>query len=129
MSERNPAPGQTAAPAASEPALRPHVDVFEDKDGITLIADLPGVAAEQLRVQVDKETLLIDARADVAVQAGLQALHAEVRSKAYRRSFALSSELDPDRIEARLKDGVLRLHIPKRSEVRPRRIEVRVNPG
>lgn len=129
MSEHKPAAAQAHTPAASEPALRPNVDVFEDKDGITLIADLPGVTAEQLNVQVDKETLLIEARAEVAMPAGLQALHAEVRSKAYRRSFALSGELDPDRIEARLKDGVLRLHIPKRSEVRPRKIEVRVNPG
>ena len=129
MSEHKPAAVQAHTPAASEPALRSNVDVFEDKDGITLIADLPGVTAEQLNVQVDKETLLIEARAEVAMPSGLEALHAEVRSKAYRRSFALSGELDPDRIEARLKDGVLRLHIPKRSEVRPRKIEVRVNPG
>jgi len=56
----------------------------------------------------------------------MQALHAEVRSKLYRRSFALSSELDPDAIAAKLKDGVLTLHIPKRAEVRPRKVEVKV---
>ena len=111
---------------APENALRPRVEVFEDAEGITLIADLPGVSSEGLNVQVDKDTLLLEGTADIAMPEGIQALHAEVRSKLYRRSFALSSELDPDAIAAKLKDGVLTLHIPKRAEVRPRRVEVKV---
>ena len=103
-----------------ESALRPR------GHGITLIADLPGVGSEHLNVQVDKDTLLIEGKADIAMPEGMQALHAEVRSKLYRRSFALSSELDPDAIAAKLKDGVLTLHIPKRAEVRPRKVEVKV---
>ena len=118
---------RTANPAtAPESALRPRVEVFEDAEGITLIADLPGVSSERLNVQVDKDTLLLEGTADIAMPEGMQALHAEVRSKLYRRSFALSSELDPDAIEAKLKDGVLTLHIPKRAEVRPRKVEVKV---
>jgi HSP20 family protein len=57
---------------------------------------------------------------------GMEALHADVRATRYSRSFALSRELDTENIEASLKDGVLSLRIPKRSEVRPRTIEVRV---
>jgi len=118
---------RTANPAtAPESALRPRVEVFENAEGITLIADLPGVSSERLNVQVDKDTLLIEGNADIAMPEGMQALHAEVRSKLYRRSFALSSELDPDAIAAKLKDGVLTLHIPKRAEVRPRKVEVKV---
>ena len=117
----------SAKPAAApENALRPRVEVFEDAEGITLIADLPGVSSQGLNVQVDKDTLLIEGNADIAMPEGMQALHAEVRSKLYRRSFALSSELDPDAIAAKLKDGVLTLHIPKRAEVRPRKVEVKV---
>jgi len=115
-----------SAAATPESALRPRVEVFEDAEGITLVADLPGVSSERLNVQVDKDTLLIEGNADIAMPEGMQALHAEVRSKLYRRSFALSSELDPDAIAAKLKDGVLTLHIPKRAEVRPRKVEVRV---
>ncbi|MCG3168996.1 MAG: Spore protein SP21 [Pseudomonadales bacterium] len=126
MSERKTTEKAAPGAAASETALRPNVEVYEDADGITLIADLPGVAPGGLNLQVDKETLLIEGNADLALPEGLQPLHAEVRSTTWRRSFALSGELDPDGIEARLKDGVLRLHIPKRAEVRPRRIEVRV---
>ncbi len=126
MSERKTTEKTAPAAAASEAALRPGVEVYEDAEGITLIADLPGVAPEGLNLQVDKDTLLIEGNADLALPERLQPLHAEVRSKTWRRSFALSGELDPDGIEARLRDGVLRLHIPKRAEVRPRRIEVRV---
>lgn len=115
-----------ASAATPESALRPRVEVFEDAEGITLVADLPGVSSERLNVQVDKDTLLIEGNADIAMPEGMQALHAEVRSKLYRRSFALSSELDPDAIAAKLKDGVLTLRIPKRAEVRPRKVEVRV---
>ena len=114
------------AVTAPESALRPRVEVFEDAEGITLIADLPGVSSERLNVQVDKDTLQIEGSADIAMPEGMQALHAEIRSKLYRRSFSLSSELDPDAIAAKLKDGVLTLHIPKRAEVRPRKVEVRI---
>lgn len=127
MSETSIAKAGAPASTSSEPALRPNVEVFEDDEGINLIADLPGVAPRQLNVQVDKETLLIEGKAELPVPDDMQVLHAEVRHTLYRRSFALSSELDPERIQAQLRDGVLRLHIPKRSEVRPRKIEVRVD--
>lgn len=127
MSETSIAKAGAPASTSSEPALRPNVEVFEDDEGINLIADLPGVVPRQLNVQVDKETLLIEGKAELPVPDDMQVLHAEVRHTLYRRSFALSSELDPERIQAQLRDGVLRLHIPKRSEVRPRKIEVRVD--
>ena len=57
---------------------------------------------------------------------GMEAIHADVRSTRYQRSFALSSELDGSKIDATLKDGVLTLRIPKREELQPRKIEVRV---
>ena len=57
---------------------------------------------------------------------GIEAVYADVHATKYRRSFALSSELDPERIEASLKDGVLTVRIPKRAEFTPRKIEVQV---
>jgi len=108
-------------------AVAPRVDVRENADGITLLADLPGVGSEGLKVQVDKDTLLIEGEAAIPLPEAMQAVHAELRSTLYRRSFALSSELDTSGIEAALKNGVLQLHIPKRAEVRPRRIEVRID--
>ena len=55
----------------------------------------------------------------------MEALYADVRYTRYERSFALSRELDVEKIDGNLKDGVLTLRIPKREEHRPRKIEVR----
>ncbi|MFO1418931.1 MAG: Hsp20/alpha crystallin family protein [Methylotetracoccus sp.] len=110
-----------------EIVLLPPVDIYEDSDGITLIADLPGVGREQLDIHVDRDALQIDARVRMDLPEGIQALYADVQSTRYRRDFSLSPELDTDRIDAVLKDGVLNLRIPKRAEHRPRKIEIATN--
>ena len=109
-----------------ETVLRPPVDVFEDAKGITLRVDMPGVSKEHLNIQVDKESLTVEGDARIEMPDDMEALYADIRSTRYRRSFGLSGELDTGGIEASLKDGVLSLRIPKRAEVRPRKIEVNV---
>ena len=105
--------------------LRPPVDIFEDAEGIMLVADMPGVSGERLDIRVDKDTLLVEGDAAMEMPEGMEALYADVRATHYRRSFALSGELDTDGIDASIKDGVLSIRIPKRAAVRPRKIEVR----
>ncbi len=104
--------------------LRPPVDICEDSEGIILQADMPGVSRERLNVQVDRDTLLVEGEARIEMPEGMEPLYAEVQSTHYRRSFTLSGELEPDKIQANLKDGVLTLRLPKRAELRPRKIEV-----
>lgn len=99
--------------------LRPAVDIFEDAEGVTLYADIPGVSKDRLNVHVDGQTLLVEGT--VQRTDGPQADFAPTR---YRRSFTLGRELEPERIEAKVKDGVLTLTIPKRAENRPRKIEI-----
>jgi HSP20 family molecular chaperone IbpA len=108
------------------PALVPPVDIFEDRDGITVQAEMPGVARDRLNVQADRNELLIEGDIVIDVPQGIEAVHADVRATKYRRSFALSGELDPERIDASLKDGLLTIRIPKRAEFTPRRIDVQV---
>ena len=105
-------------------AVLPAVDVFEDASGITLLADMPGVPREQLELKVEGDALLIEGGVQPRTPDGLEAVYAEVRVPRYRRSFTLSRELDTARIEAQLKDGVLRLRIPKQAHAQPRRIAV-----
>jgi HSP20 family protein len=119
-----PAESQRRA-AASESVLRPPVDIYETGEGITLQADMPGVAKDRLNLRVEGNSLLIEGTIGVAPQDQMTALHADVRSTVYRRSFTLSNELETQKIEAALKDGQLTVHIPKRAELRPRRIEIR----
>ncbi|HEY9239104.1 MAG TPA: Hsp20/alpha crystallin family protein [Burkholderiaceae bacterium] len=106
-------------------ALLPRVDVLEDTAGITLLADLPGVSKERLELKVEGDTLLIEGEVGTPMPPQMQSVHAEIRVPRYRRAFTLSRELDSARIEASMKDGVLRLRIPKQEHARPRRIEVR----
>lgn len=106
------------------PALLPLVDVMEDESGITLIADLPGASRDTLAIDVDGDTLTIEAPLALGEAQGLQAVYAEVRAGRYRRSFTLSRELDSGNIAATLKDGVLTLRLPKTEQARPRRIEI-----
>jgi len=110
----------------SEFVLRPPVDIYEEVEGITLVADMPGVSKDRLNIQVDRDTLLIEGSISIEVPEGIKVLHADVRSTSYQRSFTLSHELEADKVEASLKDGVLNIRIPKRAEVRPRKIEVQV---
>jgi HSP20 family molecular chaperone IbpA len=116
----------TRADTPQQPQVVPPVDIFEDEAGITVLADLPGVSREQLGVRVDGDSLVIEATANaVAVPQGMELVYSEAQFPSYRRQFTLSRELEPSRIEAALKDGVLRLTIPKAEEAKPRRIEVR----
>jgi len=108
-----------------ESALAPAVDISENDVGIELVADLPGVRKEGLAVKVDGNNLTIEGSAQIDVPQNLEPLHGEIRSRHFRRSFTLSRELDPSKIEAKLTNGVLRMHIPKSEAARPRRIEVR----
>lgn len=110
-----------------ETVLRPPVDICEDAEGITLLADMPGVTKERLTLQIDQNTLVIEGEAQIDMPKEMEALYADVRSTRYRRSFTLSSELAIDQVDATLKDGVLTLRIPRRAEARPRKIEVTVH--
>ncbi|CAA9431812.1 MAG: hypothetical protein AVDCRST_MAG51-2717 [uncultured Ramlibacter sp.] len=123
QSQANGGRGAQNAPAQH---VVPPVDIFEDEHGITLLADLPGVSRERLGVRVDGDSLLIEGTAEVAGPRELELVYGEAQVPAYRREFTLSRELDASRIDAQLKDGVLRLSIPKAEDAKPRRIEVRL---
>lgn len=103
----------------------PRVDVIEDSAGITLLADLPGVAKDALDLKVEGTSLTLEGQIKLDTLPGMGAVFAEVRASRYRRAFTLSRELDGAKIDAQLKDGVLKLRIPKLVEAQPRRIEVR----
>ena len=105
--------------------LTPAVDIYEDAQGVTLWADLPGVTKDKLDVKVHDSSLSIEAEAVVPTPANLRLQHAEVRQPHFARTFTLSPDFDTSKIEANLQDGVLKLTIPRRDEARPRRVEVR----
>ena len=111
---------------APRQAIAPAVDIAESESGITVFADMPGVAKERLTIKVEGDNLTIEGQAQIDVPENIELLHGEVRSPDFRRAFTLSRDLDPARIEATLKNGVLQMHIPKSEAARPKRIEVKV---
>jgi HSP20 family molecular chaperone IbpA len=124
--EERQAPARQEQHPQPAPAMIPRVDVLEDQTGITLLADLPGVAREALEIHVEGDSLTIEGTVSAATPESMQAAYAEVRVPRYRRSFTLSRELDGGRIEAQLADGVLRLRIPKQEHAQPRRVSIQV---
>lgn len=125
MNPRN-EPTREEKTGAPEAALIPAVDVFEDPTGITLFADLPGVPKERLAIDVEGETLTIAGELALSVPEGMEASHAEVDLPRYRRVFTLSKELDPAKVSAEFKQGVLQLRIPKLEHAQPRKIAINV---
>jgi HSP20 family molecular chaperone IbpA len=115
------------AQASARPTrIVPAIDVFEDSHGITLYADLPGVPRERLDVRVQDSNLSIEAEAVVPTPPGLRLQYGEIRHPHFARAFTVSQDFDVSRIDAQLRDGVLKLTIPRRDEAKPRRIEVSV---
>ena len=110
--------------AAEAPALLPLVDVVEDQTGITLYADMPGVSKERLNAHVEGDVLVIEGDMGLEMPKDMEATHVEVNLPRYRRVFTLSRDLDPSRLRAELKQGVLKLHIQRAEHAKPRRIEV-----
>jgi HSP20 family protein len=123
---RSDATRQEAAQRA-DAALIPPVDVVEDGAGITLYADLPGVAKEKLGLHVESDTLTIEGEVSFATPEGMEASYAEVGVPRFRRVFTLSKELDTGKVSAELKHGVLTLRIPKAEHAQPRRIDIKVS--
>jgi HSP20 family molecular chaperone IbpA len=125
-------PGQPSVQAApqeaeQEPrkAVTPPIDIHEGPEGLTLEADLPGASEHQLVIQLEDNVLSMHARVDSPVAEGARLLHQEYHVGDYYRSFILSDEVDRERITAELKNGVLRLVLPRAERARTRRIEIR----
>jgi len=105
-------------------AVVPACDIYENKEEVLLVADLPGVVPEGLKINLDNDQLTLEARRDLPSEGCL--LTSEYKACEYRRSFAVPSGIDAAKIAAELKDGILRLHLPKSEDIKPRSISVRV---
>jgi len=100
-------------------------DIVEDDNNVTVIADLPGVSAQTLEIDLRDNTLTIFGRVE-PVPASWRPLHSEYEIGGYLRRFNLGPAIDQEKIKANMKDGVLHLQLAKADRLRPRKIEVRV---
>jgi HSP20 family molecular chaperone IbpA len=119
-----------AANVADDAAPLPHtntplIDIHEGPDGLILEADLPGVTEDHLNVHLEDNVLVLQARVRSPFPEGARVLHEEYRVTDFYRSFILSDEVERSRISAELKNGVLRLVLPKAERAKTRRIEIK----
>ncbi len=115
--------GLTDAPRATEVGW---VDLEEDEEGLVLRADLPGVTADALEITLRDEVLTLAANRAVSAPEGYRAQMSERRPFEFSRSFSLPTRVDPERVNAKLKDGVLIVRMAKAEAVKPRQITVDV---
>jgi HSP20 family molecular chaperone IbpA len=105
------------------PTVNPLVDIYENADEILLVADVPGVAKDQIRIDLEKNQLTLTARREDNPKGRM--IGQEWGSRDYYRAFAIPQGIDAEKISADLTDGVLRVHLPKAAAAKPRKIEVR----
>ena len=105
------------------PVFLPAVDIFESEEGITVEADMPGVSAGGLSINLENNVLTIKGEAKAAEE-GRSLIYREYQIGNYFRNFTLSEAIDQSRIKARMKDGVLTLELPKAEKAKPKKIEV-----
>ena len=103
----------------------PLIDIYEGPDGLVLEADLPGATEEGVSIQLEDNVLSLHARVQSAAPEGARVLHEEYRVGDFTRSFILSDEVERAKITAELKNGVLRLLLPKAERAKTRRIEIK----
>ena len=112
------------APAGGPAVGFPAVNVHAGRDGIAVVAELPGVEPGDLEVHAHQDTLTIAGTRRPAAE-DAQAYHRrERRSRAFTRTVRLPFRVDPERVEAQLEHGVLRLSLQRPEEDKPRRIAI-----
>ena len=103
----------------------PTTDIFETDDALTVVMEMPGVEKANLEINVENDVLNVSGRIDLAKYEKLAPVYTEYNIGHYRRTFTLtSSRINQERIAADIKDGVLRLTLPKVEQAKPRSIQI-----
>jgi len=103
----------------------PRVDIYETKESLFLIADMPGVDEKSVEVELEKNNLTITGRVSIDEEKDRSIVYSEYEVGDYERSFTLSDEIDREKICATVKDGVLRLELPKAEKMKPKKIAIK----
>jgi HSP20 family protein len=107
-------------------AWHPAVDVFEGKDAVKIVAELPGVKAEDVKLSLENNLLTIRGEKKQEAEVGNERVHRYERSYGtFERAFVLPSTVDGEKISAEYRDGILTVSVPKSERARPREIPVR----
>jgi len=113
-----------AESTSDKPMFSPVVDIWETDTGLMLVADMPGVTPEELSLDLQDNTLTISGKVPPAPE-GRKSLLREYEVGNFYRQFSLAENIDQSGITAALKDGVLKLELPRVAPAQPRKIEIK----
>lgn len=119
------APGEGMERTRSRRAFVPRADIYETEHEIIVLADIPGANEKTIDITLEKNVLSITAYIEPVRSGDYEIAYAEYEEGDYQRSFRLSDEIDRDKIEAKVSQGVLHLRLPKSKEAAARKIEVK----
>jgi HSP20 family protein len=125
VDQHTPSTTESAQRPAPRPTFLPAADIYETRDSIVVLAEMPGVAPDGVDISLERRVLTIRGRNAAGDHAGYQRVYNEYADGDYERAFTLSENIDRDRIEATLKDGVLHLVLPKAETAKARKIELK----
>ncbi len=120
--EEAPAKGERVRPGR---VFLPAVDIFETPEALVLVADMPGVTADKVMVDLKDNHLVIAGEVAPPIGQGETMIEQEYYTGDFQREFHVGSLVDQGKIEASMKDGVLHLVLPKVEKAKPRKIEVK----
>jgi HSP20 family molecular chaperone IbpA len=116
--------GTETAQRPATRTYRPAVDIYDAPDAVHLVADLPGVSENDVDISMEKDVLTITGKVEPPKFDGTTPFSSEYGVGNWERSFTISSEIDRSAIDASVKDGVLRVRLPKSTEAASRKIRV-----
>jgi HSP20 family molecular chaperone IbpA len=114
--------GVTAEQLNRRPVVAPPVDIYENRDEILVLAEVPGARTDGVTVRLEKNELYLHARREDVPTGPAKAWGAD-----YSRTFIVPQGIDAEKITAEMTAGVLRIHLPKSESLKPRKIEVRAS--
>lgn len=104
--------------------VAPLVDIYETTDDYHLVANMPGVERKDIKIKIEEGDLVIMGRTNFLGELQHKFLLKEIDSSNYFRKFKISESIDENKIDAKLEDGRLYVHLPKVERVKPRTIEI-----
>jgi HSP20 family molecular chaperone IbpA len=125
MADNAPAAKAQTETVSQAPTFLPPADIYETKDTVVMMLEMPGADPQSLNVTLDKRILTITASAKSFAPQGYTQVHAEYEDGNYERVFTLSELVDGDHIDAEFKNGVLRVTLPKTTPSPAKKINVR----
>jgi HSP20 family protein len=125
--QRTPAMAGTRERTSDRPVFVPPADIYETRDNIVVLAEMPGVGPDGVDITLERRVLTVRGRNAGNEHTGHQRVYSEYADGDYERVFTLSENIARERIEATLKDGVLHLVLPKAETAKPRKIELKAS--